>query len=78
MDEYSDHCLFCVKHCKTPMHDRIRDDLMRIFKTLLPLVKLTIDHAFIEKEPPCQIKPIPDIRPFDITARFDHLLDETA
>ena len=40
-------------------------------------MKLTAGHVSIEKDPPCQIKPIPGIRPFNIMARFDRHLDET-
>jgi len=42
------------------------------------LVKLTSAPTSIQKEPPRQVQALPGLQPFDMTAVFDHLMDETA
>ena len=78
MDLFGDHCLSCKKHCKTAMHNAIRDGLWDLFKDLFPLVKLTSTPKNVLRERPGVIKAIPNSRPFDLSVLFDHLLDEQA
>jgi hypothetical protein len=78
MDQYGDHCLSCQRHCKTPMHNSIRDGLARLLEEILPLVRLIGSPTAIQKEPRGIIKALPNTRPFDFSILFDHLLDESA
>jgi len=34
IDEYEDHCMSCRRHCKTPMHNKIRDGLSKVLEQL--------------------------------------------
>ena len=60
------------------MHNKIKNGLSKVLEELLMLVKLTSAITSIQKEPPQQIPALPGLRPFDMAAVFDHLMDETA
>ncbi len=78
MDQFGDHCLSCVRHCKTKVSNRIRDGVWSLLKDLFVMVNLVSSPADVEKEPKRIIPSLPNTRPFDISALFDPLLDETA
>ena len=78
MDKYGDHVLSCCRHCKTPMHNKIRDGLMRILGEVLMTVKLISSKVDIEKEPRRIIRALPNTRPFDLAIVFDPLLEAAA
>ena len=78
MDAYGDHVLSCRSHCKTPLHNKIRDGLFSLLKELCKTVKLISGDTMVCKEKPRVIDKIPTIRPFDLAILFDHMLDETA
>ena len=78
MDNFGDHCLSCRSHCKTPLHNKIRDGIWELFQDLFTLVKLTSSPKNVERETPHIIDALPNLRPFDLSVLFDPLLNETA
>lgn len=78
MDLFGDHCLSCRKHCKTSMHNSIRNGLEKLFQDLFQLVNLTSSPKNVIRERPGVISATPKTRPFDLSVLFDHILDERA
>lgn len=78
MDLFGDHCLSCRSHCKTPLHNLVRDGLWDLFKELFHTVKLTSSDKNVVMERLGVVKALPQTRPFDISVLFDHMLDERA
>ena len=78
MDLFGDHCLSCCSHCKTPLHNQVRDGLWDLFKELFHTVKLTSSDKNVVMERLGVVKALPQTRPFDISVLFDHMLDERA
>lgn len=68
----------CVYHCKTPLHNAIRNGLLTQFIDLFTTCKLISSPADVEKEPKKVIDLLPRSRPFDLAVTFNHLLEETA
>ena len=78
MDRFGDHVMSCRCHCKTPLHNTIRDGLWDLFKDLFTTVRLTSTPNTIAREPERIVKELPGTRPFDISVLFDPLIDESA
>ena len=78
MDQYGDHCLTCRRHCKTPMHNSIRDGLWKLFQEYFVLLNMTTSQSGVEKETPNVFEGLlPSLRPFDISILFDKMLSES-
>ena len=75
MDRFGDHCLQCTHHCKTPLHNKIRDGLWSLFKRLFPLVHFCDSETSVQRETPRLIGQLPGLRPFDVSVVFDHMMD---
>ena len=76
MDAYGDHVTTCTKHSKTIMHNSIRNDIWNFLRKTCMSVKLISSEAMVEQEPPKTASELPRLRPFDVLAIFDHMLDE--
>ena len=49
MDQFGDHCLTCRRHCKTPMHNSIRDGLWKLFQEYFVLLNLTTSSSGVSR-----------------------------
>ena len=78
IDAFGDHVMSCRHHCKTPMSNSVRDGVHKLLQETCKLVKMTSSNAMVDKEPEGMVKPLPYLRPFDISVLLDHMLDETA
>ena len=76
MDSFGDHAFCCTKIVKKSMSDEIRDGLIRIFKRLLVTAKLIPSASSVEKELRNLIKLAPQLRPFDLSIKLDHVLGQ--
>ena len=76
MDAYGNHVTACTKHSKTTMHNSMRNDLWNFLKKICMLVKLASSEAMVEQEPTKTASELPRLRPFDVPAMWDHMLDE--
>lgn len=74
IDAYGDHSLGCRLNSKTAASNGIRDGLIHLFQRLLPIVKLTSSSTQIESEAYNIVRPLPRLKPFDLSIRLDHLL----
>ena len=50
--EYGNHVMTCTKHPKTIMHNSIRNHLWKLLNRTCMVVKLIINEAMVEREPP--------------------------
>ena len=74
MDDFGDHAFCCTKVVKTAMSNEIRDGLIRILKRLLVTVKLIPGASSVEKELRNLIHLAPELRPFDLSVKLDHVI----
>ena len=77
MDRFGDHA-FCWSHIKkTAMSNTIRDGIIRLFKRILPTVRMISTPTAVEKELPNLLRILPTLCPFDLSVKLDHLLDDS-
>ena len=75
-DVFGDHVLSCNKHCKTPMHNNIRNGFFTLMKKLCLKVKFTSSEVMVEKEPERVLPELPSLSPFDVAVTLDHMLNK--
>ena len=68
LDPHGDHCLGCTYNHKTTASDCIRDVIVMILKSILPLVQLIRQQSQVETEPTRIIKYLPSTQ--TTTLRF--------
>ena len=56
------------------MSNKIRDGLRPLLATFMHLTCLISNENFVNKEPPCLLGELPNLRPFDVSVLFDHIL----
>ena len=74
MDAFGDHCLSCRRHCKTTMHNHIRDGLWELLKYVFPLARLCSTETSVDREPLNIVRGLPQLRPFDISVFYDPMV----
>jgi len=59
------------------MSNTIRDGIIRLFKRILPTVRMISTPTAVEKELPNLLRILPTLCPFDLSVKLDHLLDDS-
>lgn len=75
---HEDHVISCTSHCKTPMSNSIRNETHEFLQESCKVVKMTSNKTMLDKEPKGLVTPLPNMRPFDISINFNHMLNKTA
>ena len=78
LDAYGDHCLGCTANHKGKASNGIRDDLVQMFQRILPIAQMIDSPTQVEKEIHNVFKPLPRLKPFDVSIRLDSSLDTGA
>ena len=74
MDIFGDHAFCCSHVKKTTMSNEIRDGIIRLFKHILPTVRMISTPSAVKKGLPNLLRVLPTIRPFNLSIKLDHLL----
>jgi hypothetical protein len=75
LDPYGDHCLGCKANHKTKSSNGIQDEIIKIFKGILPFVGMIDSATQLECKAHNIVPWHPRLQPFDLSNRLDHLLD---
>jgi hypothetical protein len=75
LDLYGDHSLGCKANHKTKASNGIRDEIIKVFKRILPFVGMIDSGTQIECEAHNIVPSLPRLQPFDLSIRLDHSLD---
>ena len=75
LDPYGDHCLACTANTKTKASNGIRDGIVKTFQRILPVAKLIDSGTQVEMETHNIVQSLPRLKPFDLSIRLDHSLD---
>jgi hypothetical protein len=75
LDAYGDHCLGCKINHKTKASNDIRDEIIKVFQRILPIVIKMIDSLTQVETELHNVAPLlPCLKPLDLSIRLDHLL----
>ena len=78
VDPWGDHCLGCKVNHKTALSNACRDGIHDILKRILPVTKMIHTGAQMEKEVSNIVRSLPNLKPFDLSIRLNHLLTQGA
>ena len=77
MDPWGDHAFCCSSNNKGPMHNQIRDGIIKLFQRILQTIKMIDNKASVEREPEGLLSRAPGLRPFDLAISLDHLIADS-
>lgn len=77
MDCWGDHAFCCSSNNKGPMHNQIRDGLIKLFRRTLQTVNMIEQNSSVEREPEGLLTRVPSLRPFDLAVNLDHLISDS-
>jgi hypothetical protein len=75
LDQYGDHCLGCKANHKSKTSNGIRDEIIKVFQRILPIVGMIDTGTQVESEVHNIVPSLPRLQPFDLSIRLDHSLD---
>ena len=73
--QYGDHCLGCKANHKSKTSNGIRDEIIKVFQRILPIVGMIDTGTQVESEVHNIVPSLPRLQPFDLSIRLDHSLD---
>ena len=78
LDAYGDHSLGCKANNKSKASNGIRDEIIKIFRRILPIVNMIDSPTQVESEVHNVVPSLPQLKPFDLSIRLDNSLDSGA
>jgi hypothetical protein len=76
IDQYGDHCLGCKANYKAKASNGIRDKITKVLQCILPIVNMIDSPTQVERETHNIVPSFPSLKPFDLSIRLDHSLDQ--